>query len=388
MRGKNRGLLRAAGVLLLAAYARADDPDWSSMSYTLHRQYQAVDADGVGTFPLTAPVKMRGVVLNWSQNMLDGTPGADPFMGGLWQRYVQAVDLPGTPDDDDDFGGTACWMGQNIGKIVGNHPAGSYTDEQWLAELDRLDHDPATGRWFRPGDLVEIRARAPGLFFRGKTNINEQHVNVPEADFDLVLLQADYGLPAPELISLAQVKDAGDNFIFDQTRATGAEHYQGTAVQINGVSFTDTTNWGPDGELTIQDGTNRTLPVKLGLGSGFTLYEPPEPPFDILGIFDQEDLNGDDGYKDGYRLWVMDYDGGSFKLVRYAPADFDQDGDVDDDDYGHFEACASGPAIEQNDPSCEDADLDGDSDVDQSDFGVFQRCISGPDKLANPACAG
>lgn len=58
-------------------------------------------------------------------------------------------------------------------------------------------------------------------------------------------------------------------------------------------------------------------------------------------------------------------------------ADFDHDCDVDVDDYLHFMACVTGPAIAQNDPTCADARLDGDTDVDQEDFALFQRCFSG-----------
>jgi hypothetical protein len=32
------------------------------------------------------------------------------------------------------------------------------------------------------------------------------------------------------------------------------------------------------------------------------------------------------------------------------------------------------------------ADLDADGDVDQDDFGLFQRCFSGPTGLADPNC--
>ena len=380
-------LFCSAAMLIVSARSQAADPDWASMPYTLHSAYQSVDANGAGTFPLNDPVKMRGVIINWPHTLLDATPGSDPFMGGQWQRHIQAVDLPDTPDDDNDFGGTACWMGQNIGKIMGNHPAGSYTAAEWLAELHRLDHDPATGRWFRPGDLVEVRARAPGLFHNGKTNINEQHSKDLQADFDVVLLQADFGLPAPQVITLSDVKDAADSFIFDPTRLTGAEHYQGILAQVNNVSFVSTANWGPAGDLVIQDGTGRTLPVKLGLGKGFSRYGPPSPPFDIMGIFDQEDPIGNDGYKDGYRLWAMDYDGSDFVLLLYARADFDRDADVDQDDLGYLQTCSTGPGITQTESRCGNADLDGDGDVDQSDFGVFQRCISGLDTLADPACA-
>ena len=353
---KLRSTLLAVGLVLTMTWAAsADEPDWPALSYTMHNVFQAVDASGNGTYSIFSgdPAKMRGVILNDSRDMLDPTPGANPFLGGSWQIYIQTIETG-------DFGGTACWMGQNIGRIVGD-PNGNYTDTEWLDELDRLNHDPDSGHQFAPGDLVEIRARAPGLHVRGKTNINEQHAIATEADFDIVLLQADYGLPTPQVVTLSDVKDATDDFIFDQTRATGAEYYQGTLVRINGVSFVDAAGWGPDASLTIQDGTGRTFPVLLGRGGGFSAYPAPAGTFDLIGIFDQEDLDGSDGLTDGYRIWVMDYDGngslidgegcdgdvsgdgsvgladlqillayyGSTSGVDYTSGDMDRDGDVD-----------------------------------------------------------
>jgi hypothetical protein len=72
--------------------------------------------------------------------------------------------------------------------------------------------------------------------------------------------------------------------------------------------------------------------------------------------------------------------------LPFAPADFDEDGDVDREDYDAFETCASGPAIPL-DPGCEGKDFDNDNDVDQSDFGILQGCYSGEDNLADPTCA-
>jgi len=88
--------------------------------------------------------------------------------------------------------------------------------------------------------------------------------------------------------------------------------------------------------------------------------------------------------------------GGSYRLTGGfwvipecpgIPCDFDGDCDVDQADFEFFEACASGPGIDQNEPTCAEARLDGDTDVDEDDFAVFQRCISGPDNPANPHCA-
>lgn len=59
-----------------------------------------------------------------------------------------------------------------------------------------------------------------------------------------------------------------------------------------------------------------------------------------------------------------------------AAADFDVDGDVDQKDFGFFQACLSGSSVPYS-PGCEDADLNGSGDVDQTDFALFQDCLSG-----------
>jgi hypothetical protein len=66
-------------------------------------------------------------------------------------------------------------------------------------------------------------------------------------------------------------------------------------------------------------------------------------------------------------------------------ADLDNDGDVDSDDFGLFDACTSGPAVALT-PGCEDVDSDSDNDVDMSDFGSFQTCYSGSNVLAASSC--
>lgn len=71
-----------------------------------------------------------------------------------------------------------------------------------------------------------------------------------------------------------------------------------------------------------------------------------------------------------------------------APSDFDQDGDVDQDDLITFAGCAAGPGIPRiNTPTCKAADLDADGDVDMDDFGIFQRCYSAAGNPVSPNCA-
>lgn len=67
-------------------------------------------------------------------------------------------------------------------------------------------------------------------------------------------------------------------------------------------------------------------------------------------------------------------------------ADFDQDGDVDLDDFAILQACFTGQGYPQTDPACAQTLLDGDHDVDGVDMGLFDRCYSGSNVPADPAC--
>jgi hypothetical protein len=92
-----------------------------------------------------------------------------------------------------------------------------------------------------------------------------------------------------------------------------------------------------------------------------------------------DDLADGQQYDPSDEFWVV--------FNAPVPGDFNADSHIDQDDLDHFETCATGPAVPQEDPACQDADLDEDSDVDQSDFGLFQRCLSGPDDHPDPRCA-
>ena len=60
----------------------------------------------------------------------------------------------------------------------------------------------------------------------------------------------------------------------------------------------------------------------------------------------------------------------------FIPGDFDLDGDVDQQDFGHFQVCLSGFGTPYA-AGCADADLEGDNDVDTNDLSVFLDCMAG-----------
>jgi len=125
-----------------------------------HANLQSVTAVGTSAWSGSYPFTVTGVLLTDPDEMLDSTPNFQPAsagtMGGEWQIAVQAV-LAG------DRGGTTCWIGQNY--AIRRPPfddAFSYSNEEWAAEVERLNHDPATGHAFRKGDLVGCVANESG----------------------------------------------------------------------------------------------------------------------------------------------------------------------------------------------------------------------------------
>jgi len=370
-------LFVAAGIVLTASVALAQD--WNAVACVRHSTYQGVNADGTSAYAGGFPIRMVGVVLNNTEDWLDPTPAYTetyvPFaMGGEAEFYVQSLWEPTLPTlgveyyDSADFGGTACWMGQNYGNLpFRGDPAFSYTDAEWTAELGRLNLLGGDGvaEPIRAGDLVEIRARA-GLHYKGKMNVNEQHSKDTANDFEVVRLVADYGLPAPTPLVLGDLKDPGDAFIFDSTRQTGGERHQSTLVELRDVWVAAPADWAGDSDITATDGT-RTLTVHLGLDPGFDgteLFAPGEQ-FNATGILDQSSTDGVYG-TDGYRLLVM-------KAADIVPAgipgDTDGDGDVDLDDLfavrNNF-GTASGAVLANG-------DTNGDGDVDLDDLFVVRN---------------
>lgn len=72
--------------------------------------------------------------------------------------------------------------------------------------------------------------------------------------------------------------------------------------------------------------------------------------------------------------------------IQTVVCDFDKDGDVDQEDFGHFQVCLSGYGVPPSGPACTDADIQGDDDVDQDDFAIIRGCISGASVIADKTC--
>ena len=344
-------------LLAISSMAFADDP-----CAVTHWEFQAVHEDGTSSFDDDGPevVILEGIILNNPEEILDGTadysyPPED--MGGQWQIFIQG--------EGDDHAGTALWMGQLYGSIPDVDIDEIYGNEEWIVELCRLNHDPCTGYIFNVGDRVRVTGRY--MFYKGKLNISENHSIDSSYDFRVELIEPAIGLPQPEVIDLNDIKDTNelnfDEYLFDPNRgcdsngvrdfnipATG-EYYQARLVRINDVNIVDPENWGPDytdasKTITIKDSKGLTLWVKLGGGTGFSIFECPTGQIDVVGIFDQEPQTPPwpPNPKTGYRIWVPNYDGNGRVLTNRGykrgnlPGDINSDFKVDFKDFAEFSA--------------------------------------------------
>ncbi len=316
-----KSLFILAALLVLTAFSVVSaDP---TVAEVTHWEFQAVDGGGEHTYNATDKVILEGILLHNPADMLD--PTADDAitqtfnLGGAWQVFFQG--------EGDDHAGTAVWLGQLYNNLPWVASDGGYTNEEFAGELARLN-----AAQFSPGD--RIRVTGYFLSYKGKLNVNEQHNKNSDYDFTIELVKRGAGLPRPEVVTLDDLKDSDDDFIFDPTRQAGCEYYQARLIKIKDVYFVDATGWSPNAELTITDGI-KTFPVKLGRGNGiYAGSNNLTEPFDIIGIMDQESTD----LTRGYRLYVMNYDGNGSVLAsrehRRAdkPGDLDLDGVVDLDD--------------------------------------------------------
>jgi hypothetical protein len=69
--------------------------------------------------------------------------------------------------------------------------------------------------------------------------------------------------------------------------------------------------------------------------------------------------------------------------MSFATGDFNRDRDVDQEDFGHIQACMASPA-DVVPPECADADFDSDLNVNSEDLDDFLGCFSAPAQL--PGC--
>ena len=276
-----------AGMLALGAATA-----FGQTSVVTHAELQAVTSTGTSAWVESFPFVIRGVIVNDPEEMLDPTFNPDattPSNGGQYQLFIQA-------NAAGDRGGTVLYMSQR--SFIGDH----YDAPTWASEMQRVMYD-GNGRKFRKGDWVEVTARK-ALDYSGKRNINESHRTTVSNDFDVALVKANAGLPQAEAIRLSDLVRADNSQIFDPSRATGGERWQGMRMRLDGIRLSNTNGWGQSAWsnriCVATDGSNRTIQLRMPRTD---LGAPPSTAtmFSATGILNQED-----SYTNGFELFVQE----------------------------------------------------------------------------------
>ncbi len=284
----------AACFIFLASPAIANEITYTPIR---HSDYQAVYDDGTAAWPgedasgnglPEYSIMLFGVVINNPADMLDYKVSAS---SPKWQVFIQATEEAVAFGD---FGGTALYMMRD------NWGNGSeyYTDTKWGKELERIN-----GFTLQYGDLVRVDARAPGMNYKGKYNVNEKHKKSPDYDFEITVIGSS--TPKAASITLADLKDTDNDFIFDDTRAIGCEHYQASLVHLDNLLLVNAGDWALDGTVEVKQG-DLTFDMQLGLDNDLKSINAElleTTPFSVTAILDQED-NYYAPFTGGYRLWL------------------------------------------------------------------------------------
>ncbi len=155
-----------------------------------------------------------------------------------------------------------------------------------------------------------------------------------------------------------------------------------TRKPISSECLLTVTSANPGNAINVYDlsgnaiGDQQGLPVepkaRIPMGGGFFLIKPAFGTVEAITIYESQRV-----------IYIGDEENCMVHVLQPGNlvADFDDDGDVDLDDYGLFQDCLAGPGVETPPADCTEdefelADLDGDSDVDASDFAEFQTMFA------------
>lgn len=283
-------------------------------------------------------------------------------------------------------------------------------------------HEPAYPRNRHVGDSLDqypahrdafwslLEAEGVQAFFCGHTHVYSKYQPTTDSTWQVDVGNAgNDSSGAPDEQTFADITVTGSSVRFDiwQSTTMGGTTFQmidtwevpiGLAISLAPTEFDRAVDEGsdlPNDSFTVTAVGEGTLNYTITDDAGWLSVSPDSgastggaDPIDI--IYELADLLA--GQYQGL-ISVSSGDAGNSPqvltvnlTVETVSPDFDGDGDVDQEDFGHFQACLRGAGVPQNDPDCLDAQLDADTDVDQADFSVFQGCISGADVPAERTC--
>lgn len=172
------------GTFLPPPKANAQSYNWVTVS-----QLEANNSDGSSLFATQHsglyPSELVGVVVNKPRDMLNYTYDSSSNPSPQFQVFVQALSSGGTYGGytvaPGDFGGVAVYESMTF--AWGDPTVSNFSPADWATEVTRIGASTLS-----VGDVVLVQAKAPGMFYNGKYNINTQHNTSPNNQFSITVL--------------------------------------------------------------------------------------------------------------------------------------------------------------------------------------------------------
>lgn len=163
----------------------------------------------------------------------------------------------------------------------------------------------------------------------------------------------------------------------------------GTGVDdCNAIDFTNTDTLTPDplrlATLNITGVSSGTVQLFICVG-GMGIADGGENAVVWMGLGNNSTAADTQLINGGIPGLCSSIPEATITVTAPALGDFDDDDDVDQEDFGHLQECFTGLTA-QTRPECADTLLNADSFVDENDVALFMQCFSGPNILPPVNC--
>ncbi len=165
----------------------------------------------------------------------------------------------------------------------------------------------------------------------------------------------------------------------------GVQNYAGSFQTPPGVNPLDADLANYDGVQVFQSSGSSALSELLVDNLSVQLDSPSAAGAQFAGWAD--DVLVLQRVLDAAGIEALSTHGAGWLFNGPLRGDFNRDGAVDGADFLQLLSCWSGPGGGPPRAGCDETDLDQNGVVDQSDFGLFQRCFTDPLALPDPACS-
>jgi len=154
-----------------------------------------------------------------------------------------------------------------------------------------------------------------------------------------------------------------------------------TRTSVSGESLLTVANGNPGNAINVYTlsglaiGPQQDLPVepdaRIPLGGGFYLIKPAFGTLEAVAV---------DETTSNEVIYLGDEDNSMVHVLTpgFLVGDFDEDGDVDQDDRDQLVSCFTGPGGGPIDPACAPGDADVDDEIDCDDWDALTENWTGP----------